>query len=197
MLEKIYIAKYFGNIIPRFLTAIFIQKTAVYMIGKSDLNIGRTFGLSFISRDLCLRYTSLVDLWCVDYLKYFSSVRFELDYRLRSFIHLNFDVIYSIHLYLDEPPVVPSVFSFFPSADWLEREILDLYGIFSVGNTNMRRILTDYGFSGYPFRKDFPICGYKEIRYDEELSGLVMEPVVMAQDFRLFSRFHTIWASGK
>jgi NADH-quinone oxidoreductase subunit C len=81
---------------------------------------------------------------------------------------------------------VPSVTGLWPVAGWLEREVFDLYGVLFTGNSDLRRILTDYGFRGHPFRKDFPLSGYVELRYSEEQKRVVYEPVKLAQDFRAF-----------
>jgi NADH-quinone oxidoreductase subunit C len=86
----------------------------------------------------------------------------------------------------DEDMPVPSVTGLWPVAGWLEREVFDLYGVIFDGNDDLRRILTDYGFRGFPFRKDFPLSGYVELRYSEEQKRVVYEPVQLAQDFRPF-----------
>ena len=81
---------------------------------------------------------------------------------------------------------MPSVAEIFPSAGWYEREVWDLYGIFFSGHTDLRRILTDYGFDGHPLRKDFPLTGHVEVRYDDEYRRVVYEPVKLTQEFRSF-----------
>jgi NADH-quinone oxidoreductase subunit C len=86
----------------------------------------------------------------------------------------------------DEEKPVPSVTGLWPVAGWLEREVFDLYGVLFEGNRDLRRILTDYGFRGHPFRKDFPLTGYVEMRYSEEQKRVIYEPVRLAQDFRSF-----------
>ena len=85
----------------------------------------------------------------------------------------------------DDTPV-PSVVSIFPCADWLEREVWDMYGVYFSDHPDLRRILTDYGFDGHPLRKDFPLTGYVEMRYDEDQKRVIYEPVKLAQDFRSF-----------
>jgi NADH-quinone oxidoreductase subunit C len=92
----------------------------------------------------------------------------------------------------DEATPVPTVTSVYPAAGWLEREVFDMYGVLFEGNTDLRRILTDYGFSGHPFRKDFPLSGYQELRYSEEHKRVMYEPVSLAQDFRKFD-FMSPW----
>jgi NADH-quinone oxidoreductase subunit C len=86
----------------------------------------------------------------------------------------------------DEATPVPSVIDVFPNANWYERETYDLYGVVFTGHPDMRRILTDYGFEGHPLRKDFPLTGFVEVRYDDELKRVVYEPVRLTQEFRNF-----------
>jgi NADH-quinone oxidoreductase subunit C len=91
-----------------------------------------------------------------------------------------------------EDTPVPTATTLWPNAGWLEREAFDMYGVLFAGNTDLRRILTDYGFEGHPFRKDFPLTGYQELRYSEELKRVVYEPVKLAQDLRQFD-FMSPW----
>jgi NADH-quinone oxidoreductase subunit C len=86
----------------------------------------------------------------------------------------------------DDTSPVPSITSIFPGADWFEREAYDLYGVLFSGHPDLRRILTDYGFDGYPLRKDFPLSGFVEVRYDDERKRVVYEPVKLPQEFRSF-----------
>src|SRR4029453_13095838 len=107
--------------------------------------------------------------------------RFEVNYHLLSVTH-NHRI--RIKVTTDEDRPVPSVTSLWPGAGWLEREVFDMYGVTFAGNADLRRILTDYGFEGYPLRKDFPQTGYVELRYSEAENGGVYEPVQLPQDFR-------------
>uniref|UniRef100_A0A915J8F0 NADH dehydrogenase [ubiquinone] iron-sulfur protein 3, mitochondrial n=1 Tax=Romanomermis culicivorax TaxID=13658 RepID=A0A915J8F0_ROMCU len=109
--------------------------------------------------------------------------RFELVYMLLS---IRFNVRCKVKTYTDEMQPVDSVTSVFSGADWYEREVYDMYGVFFNGHNDLRRILSDYGFEGHPLRKDFPLTGYKEVRYDMALDRVVYEPVEMQQEFRRF-----------
>ena len=91
-----------------------------------------------------------------------------------------------VKLMTDEGTKVPSIVDLFPSAGWYEREVYDLFGVIFSGNTDLRRLLTDYGFKGHPLRKDFPLTGYVEVRYDEEQKRVIYEPVKLTQEFRNF-----------
>ena len=123
----------------------------------------------------------LVDICGVDYPD--RSVRFEVVYNLLSLRH---NQRVRIKLSVDEETPVASVMSIYPSASWFERECWDMYGIFFSGHSDLRRLLTDYGFDGHPFRKDFPLTGYVEVRYDDEQRRVVYEPVKLTQAFRSF-----------
>ncbi|MBZ6378736.1 NADH-quinone oxidoreductase subunit C [Pacificimonas flava] len=115
--------------------------------------------------------------------------RFELNYHLLS---LTKNARVRVRTSTDEKTPVPSIVDLWPVAGWLEREVWDLYGVLFEGNPDHRRILTDYGFSGHPFRKDFPLTGYVEMRYSEEQKRVIYEPVKLAQDFRTFD-FQSPW----
>jgi len=109
--------------------------------------------------------------------------RFEVVYTMLS---IRFNLRCRVKVTTDEDTPVPSVTKQFSSAIWLEREVWDMYGIVFEGNDDLRRILTDYGFEGHPLRKDFPMTGYVELRYDEAAQRVVYEPVTLQQDFRVF-----------
>lgn len=95
---------------------------------------------------------------------------------------------------IEEHTVIDSVISYYKNSGWLERELWDLFGLFLVGNVDLRRILTDYGFNGYPLRKDFPLSGFVELQYDEEIMALRYVPVELSQDYRSFN-FLSPWES--
>ena len=122
-----------------------------------------------------------MDLCGVDYPE--RPERFEVVYNLLSHRH---NLRIRIKTSTDEDTPVPSVSGLFSSAAWFEREAWDLYGVFFSDHPDLRRLLTDYGFEGYPMRKDFPLTGYVEVRYDDEQKRVVYEPVSLTQEFRSF-----------
>jgi NADH-quinone oxidoreductase subunit C len=128
-----------------------------------------------------LEYQQLMEIAGVDYPD--RAERFEVVYHLLS---LTRNRRIRVKLSTDEATPVPSVTSLWPVAGWLEREVFDMYGVAFSGNEDLRRILTDYGFEGYPQRKDFPLTGYTELRYSEAEKRVVYEPVALPQDFRNF-----------
>jgi len=127
------------------------------------------------------QYQQLMEIAGVDYPD--RAERFELVYCLLSLTR-NHRV--RVHVSTDEATPVPSVTGLWPVAGWLEREVFDMYGVGFSGNSDLRRILTDYGFEGYPQRKDFPLTGHIELRYSEAEKRVVYEPVALPQDFRNF-----------
>lgn len=128
-----------------------------------------------------LRFVQLTDIAGVDRPK--RADRFDVVYQLLSYKK---NVRVRVKVKTDEDTPVPSVVGVWPNANWCEREAFDMYGIFFSGHPDLRRILTDYGFHGYPLRKDFPMTGYVEVRYDEALKRVVYEPVKLVQEFRTF-----------
>ena len=136
--------------------------------------------------DRCL-FQSLMDVCGVDYPD--REARFEVVYHLLSLRH---NTRIRVKVETDEQTPVPTVTSVFSAAGWFEREAWDLYGILFADHTDLRRILTDYGFEGHPLRKDFPLTGHVEVRYDPEKKRVVYEPVKLMQDFRTFD-FTSPW----
>jgi NADH-quinone oxidoreductase subunit C len=128
-----------------------------------------------------LEYQQLMDIAGVDYPD--RPERFEVNYCLLSLTQ-NRRIV--VKVTTDEQTPVPTVTGLWPVAGWLEREVFDMYGVTFIGNADLRRILTDYGFEGYPFRKDFPLTGHVELRYSEAEKRVVYEPVALPQDFRTF-----------
>ncbi|KAF1733931.1 NADH-ubiquinone oxidoreductase 30.4 kDa subunit [Beauveria bassiana D1-5] len=116
--------------------------------------------------------------------------RFEVVYNLLSIRH---NSRIRVKTYADETSAVPSITGLFDGANWYEREVYDLYGVYFTGHPDLRRIMTDYGFEGHPLRKDFPLTGYTEIRYDEEKKRIVTEPLELTQAFRNFEGGSSVW----
>ncbi|MFA5123233.1 NADH-quinone oxidoreductase subunit C [Zavarzinia sp.] len=144
-----------------------------------------------LKADPVLLLDQLVDVCGVDYPE--RALRFDVVYHLLS---MRKNLRLRIKVQTDEDTPVPSVVDVFPTAGWFEREAWDLFGIFFAGNPDLRRILTDYGFEGHPLRKDFPLTGYVELRYDEEQKRVVYEPVKLTQEFRRFD-FLSPWEGAK
>lgn len=136
-------------------------------------------------------YQQLMEIAGVDFPQ--RANRFEVVYMLLS-VTKNHRVLVKVST--DEVNPVPTVTTLWPVAGWLEREVYDMYGVIFDGNPDLRRILTDYGFEGHPFRKDFPLTGYQEVRYSEEEKRVVYEPVKLAQDFRSFD-FMSPWEGAE
>ena len=136
-------------------------------------------------------YQQLMEIAGVDYPE--RAERFECNYCLLS-LTKNHRIVVKVHVAEDTP--VPTVTTLWPVAGWLEREVFDMFGVIFAGNTDLRRILTDYGFEGHPFRKDFPLTGYVELRYSEEDQRVVYEPVELAQDLRQFD-FMSPWEGAQ
>ena len=147
-----------------------------------DVRRGAIAAIALMLRDDAnTQFQQLVDVCGVDYPD--RPERFEVNYQLLSLKH---NVRLRLKVTAEEDSPVPSVVSVYPSAGWYERETYDMYGVFFSGNPDLRRILTDYGFDGHPLRKDFPMTGYVEVRYDDEQKRVVYEPVKLTQDYRNF-----------
>lgn len=137
--------------------------------------------LTFLRDDPRCLFFSFIDICGVDYPG--REKRFDVVYHLLSPRH---NSRIRVKVETDEVTPVPSVIDVFPAANWFEREAYDLYGILFSGHPDLRRLLTDYGFEGHPLRKDFPLTGFVEVRYDEEQKRVVYEPVKLQQEFRNF-----------
>jgi len=137
--------------------------------------------LSFLRDDPKCRFEQLMDVCGADYPD--RPERFEVVYNLLSLTH---NRRIRVKVGVGEETPVPSVSAVYPVANWFERETWDLYGVLFENHPDLRRILTDYGFEGHPLRKDFPLTGYVELRYDDELKRVVYEPVKLTQEFRTF-----------
>ncbi|MBL8628057.1 MAG: NADH-quinone oxidoreductase subunit C [Rhodospirillaceae bacterium] len=147
--------------------------------------------LTLLRDDSNCQFSQLIDLCGVDYPD--ADERFEIVYHLLS---MKQNLRIRVKATTDEATPVPSVSSVFPCANWLEREVWDMYGVFFSEHPDLRRILTDYGFDGHPLRKDFPLTGYVEMRYDEDQKRVIYEPVKLTQDFRNFD-FLSPWEGLK
>ena len=137
-----------------------------------------------------LNFEMLLDITAVDYPQ--RSKRFELVYNLLS---LKNHLRLRVKIFLNDNEIVPSISKLYKSACWYEREVWDMYGVSFSGNNDLRRILTDYGFEGYPLRKDFPLTGFVELRYDESKKKVVYSKVKLTQDYRNFD-FLSPWEGG-
>lgn len=147
--------------------------------------------IKFLRDDSMCRFSCLIDICGADYPE--RTKRFDVVYHLLS-LHQNQRV--RVRVKTDEETMVPSVIDLYPVANWFEREAYDMYGIFFSGHPDLRRLLTDYGFSGHPLRKDFPVTGYVEVRYDDEKKRVVYEPVSLVQEMRSFD-FMSPWEGAK
>jgi NADH-quinone oxidoreductase subunit C len=147
--------------------------------------------LKYLRDDTACGFSTLLDITAVDYPE--RSQRFDVVYHLLS-MYQNQRIRVTVRT--DEETAVPSVVSVFPSANWYERETFDMYGVIFSGHPDLRRILTDYGFNGYPLRKDFPLTGYVEVRYDDDEKRVVYEPVKLVQEFRSFD-FMSPWEGAE
>ncbi len=137
--------------------------------------------LTFLRDHEATQFISFIDICGVDYPG--RAERFEVVYHLLS---PKKNARIRVKLTTDEEVPVPSVTGIYPGADWFERECWDMYGILFTGHPDLRRLLTDYGFDGHPQRKDFPLSGYVEVRYDDEMKRVVYEKVQLRQEFRNF-----------
>lgn len=143
---------------------------------------------NFLKYHTAAEYTQVSDITAVDYPT--RDARFEVVYNLLSVRH---NSRIRVKTYADEASPVPSITSLYDGALWYEREVYDMFGVFFTGHPDLRRIMTDYGFDGHPLRKDFPLTGYTEIRYDEEKKRIVVEPLELTQAFRNFEGGTAAW----
>lgn len=147
--------------------------------------------VEFLRSDKTCQFSTLVDITAVDYPG--RKRRFDVIYHFLS-MYQNQRIRLRVKVREDE--MVPSITDIHPSANWFEREVFDMFGLLFSGHPDLRRILTDYGFRGYPLRKDFPTTGYTEVRYDEEQKRVVYEPVSLVQEYRQFD-FMSPWEGAE
>tara|TARA_B100000161_G_scaffold199617_1_gene145544 strand:+ start:180 stop:785 length:606 start_codon:yes stop_codon:yes gene_type:complete len=145
----------------------------------------------FIKTNSDTKFQQLIDLTVVDYPE--KSKRFEVIYL---FLSLEFNQRLVLKYSISENEVIPSLTNIFPSANWMEREVFDMYGVSFKDHPDLRRILTDYGFVGHPLRKDFPLTGHSEVRYSEDEKKVISEPVKLEQNFRNFD-YESPWEGTK
>ncbi len=145
----------------------------------------------FLKTNEKCKFRQLTDITAVDYPT--KEKRFKLIYLLLSHEN-NYRLI--VNSNIKEKTIVPSITKIFPSANWMEREVFDMYGITFKDHPDLRRILTDYGFKGHPLRKDFPLTGYKEVRYSEDQKKVIYESVKLEQNYRNFD-FESPWQGTK
>jgi NADH-quinone oxidoreductase subunit C len=157
-----------------------------YSVGYDELTVYANTdriveAMRYLHDDAACQFVCIIDVTAVDWPA--REKRFDVVYHLLS-PRLNQRI--RVKVETDEVTPVPSVITVFPGADWFERETYDLYGVLFTGHPDMRRILTDYGFDGHPLRKDFPLTGFVEVRWDDEAKRVVYEPVRLNQEFRNF-----------
>jgi len=179
----------------------FINSELTSKINSSKINHGQIYlsinendildVILFLKTNVFLGFKQLIDITAVDYPE--NNKRFKLVYLLLS--HENNHRII-IDLYLSEHEVVSSLTPIFPSSNWMEREVFDMYGIEFKDHPDLRRILTDYGFKGHPLRKDFPLTGHDEVRYSEDNKKVIYEPVKLEQNYRNFD-YESPWEGTK
>ena len=170
-------------------------------IKRSEINFSQLFidvdvediisTILFLKTNEKCRFRQLIDITAVDYPQ--REKRFKIVYLLLSHEN-NLRII--INTNIDEKETVSSITKIFPSANWMEREVFDMYGISFKDHPDLRRILTDYGFDGYPLRKDFPLTGHIEVRYSEDKKKVISEPVKLDQQYRDFD-FESPWEGTK
>jgi len=169
--------------------AIFSSVGDILSLTINPQDIEKT--LSKLKTEKTLRFTILTDLFGADFPN--REKRFEIVYNLLS-LENNERIIIKTHL--DDSQEISTISSIFSAATWYEREVFDMFGIIFTGSPDLRRILTDYGFVGHPLRKDFPVTGHVQVKYDESLQKVVYESVSLDQDFREFD-FMSPWHSPK
>ncbi len=145
----------------------------------------------FLKTNQDTKFRQLIDITAVDYPQ--NNQRFEVVYL---FLSHEFNQRLIVKYSISENEVIPSLTNIFPSANWMEREVFDMYGVTFKDHPDLRRILTDYGFEGYPLRKDFPLTGHSEVRYSEDQKKVISEPVKLEQDYRNFD-YESPWEGTK
>jgi len=177
--------KYLVEVLPIYTTTFSRNELTIVVPSCSIYEV-----LLFLRDHTNCQFKILADLCVVDYPE--REARFEVVYNL---ISVRYNTRIRVKTSVDEVTPLESVTSIFKAANWWEREAWDLYGVFFSNHPDLRRILTDYGFEGHPLRKDFPLTGYVEVRYDETQRRVVCEPLELSQEFRSFD-FASPWDQG-
>jgi len=166
----------------------FIKHNQLYFeIDKDDL----LDVVIFIKTNNSTKFRQLIDITVVDYPE--QTKRFKVVYL---FLSHEFNQRIILNYFVSENEIIPSLTSIFPSANWMEREVFDMYGVSFKDHPDLRRILTDYGFEGHPLRKDFPLTGHTEVRYSEDKKKVINEPVKLEQNYRNFD-YESPWEGTK
>lgn len=172
-------SKYLLNIVPKLIKRVFILNNEIIIYVPFSYIYQTIF---FFKNHTYSTFKSLSDLCAVDFPN--RTWRFEIVYNLLSIDH---NSRIRVKTKIDEINYLQSISSIHNSANWYEREVWDLFGIFFENHPDLRRILTDYGFDGFPLRKDFPLSGYIEVRYSEKHKRVISEPIQLAQEYRYFN----------
>jgi NADH dehydrogenase (ubiquinone) Fe-S protein 3 len=177
--------KYVSECMPKY-----VQKAQVINGDELDVMIhpdGLIPVVTFLKDHTNAQFLNIIDITAVDVPT--RQCRFEIVYM---FLSLRYNSRIKVKTYTDELTPLQSITSVYAGANWFEREVWDMFGVYFSNHPDLRRILTDYGFEGHPFRKDFPLSGYVELRYDDEVKRVVAEPIELAQEFRKFD-YNTPW----
>jgi len=183
--NEFLIISYLESSFSRFISSLGIRNMSLIEITINKELLLKC--IQFLFFDMFLKFQLLLDIWIVDYPQ--ENKRFQVNYLL---VSLFSPARLRLISYTSEVSHISSLTLIFKSANWLERECYDCFGVFFSNHPDLRRILTDYGFEGYPLRKDFPLSGYFEVRYDDELKKVIQEPLRLSQEFRYFD-FLTPW----
>ena len=176
------------ELLPHSVSTAYVSKGELTIVcpPQEVLNV-----LRFLRDHSHAQFKQLVDICGVDYPS--RDARFEVHYNLLSF---TFNTRVRVKTSVDEVTPIDSCVDLFPAANWAEREVWDMFGVFFTDHPDLRRILTDYGFEGHPLRKDFPLSGFTEVRYDDAAKRVVMEPLELTQEYRKFDNLASGWDHG-
>ena len=174
--QSIYLSNYIKKVIPFTLFSIENNNITFYINSKKLINF-----VTFIKRHSLTKVEQLIDITAVDFPQ--RKMRFEVLYQ---FMSVMYNQRFTVSICINEINTVNSISSLYASAGWYERETWDMFGIYFTNHADLRRILTDYGFKGHPLRKDFPVTGFTETRYNDFNKRIVYEKLNLAQSYRLF-----------